>query len=191
MMNCGLTKIISTKDNKQVQFRRLNNNDLDNLYDYLRNLSSETKSRFGPHPFDNASLINFYQRDTNRGYIALNVESKEIIGYSILKIGYLEHDRNRLEGYGLTLDSDTDCTFAPSVADSWQSCGIGSLMFQFILSDLKFTKIARIILWGGVKMDNERAVKFYKKYGFQTLGQFTYNGENYDMIYFIRQTSLI
>ena len=56
---------------------------------------------------------------------------------------------------------------------------------EWKLSDLVTNKIERIILWGGVQMDNERAINYYKKIGFETIGQFTYNGENYDMIFLI------
>lgn len=174
---------IEAKNNRKVFLRRLNSNDFDKLFDYLQNLSPETKKRFGPHKFDKQSIIDFYDLNTNLGYVAHTVDTKEIIGYSIIKIGYLEHDTIRLQSYGMLLNNKTDCTFAPSVADSWQSCGIGNNLFRFILSDLTTTEIERIILWGGVQMDNERAVNYYKKNGFKTLGQFAYNGENYDMIY--------
>ncbi len=182
---------IETKNNRQVFLRRLNSNDLDNLYDYLQNLSTETKNRFGPHGFDKQSIIDFYNLNNNLGYVANTVDTKEIIAYSIIKIGYLEHDRIRLQSYGMILDNKTDCTFAPSVTDSWQSCGIGNKLFHFILSDLTTSDIERIILWGGVQMDNEIAVNYYKKNGFKTVGQFTYNGENYDMIYHIFNQQLL
>lgn len=179
---------IEAKNNRQVFLSRLNSNDIDNLFDYLQNLSSETKRRFGPHQFYKQAIIDFYKYpDTHLGYVALDVETKKIIAYSIVKIGYLGHDKFRLESYGVTLDNKTDCTFAPSVADSWQSCGIGNSLFHFILSDLKSTEVKRIILWGGVQMDNEKAINYYKKNGFKTIGQFNYNGENYDMIFDISQ----
>lgn len=174
---------IETKNNRQVFLRRLNSNDLDNLLIYLQNLSTETKKRFGPHKFDRQSLVDFYDSNKNLGYVANTTDSKEIIAYSIIKIGFLEHDRIRLESYGMLLDNKTDCTFAPSVADLWQSCGIGNHLFHFILSDIAIKKIERVILWGGVQIDNEKAVNYYKKNGFKILGQFAYNGENYDMIY--------
>lgn len=176
---------IVTKDNRQVYLRRLQLNDLDNLYNYLQDLSDETKRRFGPHKFDRESLTEFYELDMNLGYIALESDTNHIIAYSIIKIGFLEHDRNRLESYGMILDNKKDSTFAPSVADLWQGCGIGIHLFNYILSDLVTNKIDRIILWGGVQMDNERAINYYKKIGFETIGQFTYNGENYDMIFLI------
>ncbi|MEU2180061.1 GNAT family N-acetyltransferase [Streptomyces thermolilacinus] len=31
----------------------------------------------------------------------------------------------------------------------------------------------RIILWGGVLADNQRAIRFYEKQGFRTVGSFT------------------
>ena len=37
-------------------------------------------------------------------------------------------------------------------------------------------------LWGGVQCNNEKAVNFYLKHGFRILGQFEYNGWNYDMV---------
>jgi hypothetical protein len=181
---------IEAKNKQQVFFRRLNSNDLDYLFDYLQNLSTETKKRFGPHNFDRQSIIDFYDLKTNIGYIALAIDTNEIIAYSILKIGYLEHDSSRLQSYGMKLDNNTDSTFAPSVADLWQSCGIGNKLFQFILSDLSKTEVKRIILWGGVQTNNEIAVNYYNKNGFKTLGQFAYNGDNYDMVYEIKSNVL-
>jgi len=91
-------------------------------------------------------------------------------------------DRERYLSYGMELKHQSDCEFAPSVADAWQSCGIGNAMFQFILEELKKTDIQRIVLWGGVQADNEKAVNYYLKHGFKQIGQFTHNGENFDMV---------
>ncbi|MEI6088454.1 MAG: GNAT family N-acetyltransferase, partial [Bacteroidota bacterium] len=87
------------------------------------------------------------------------------------------------ESYGLNLDSNSDCTFAPSVDDRWQKLGIGKKMFEFILSDLKTRKIKRVILWGGVQATNENAIHYYLKNEFRILGEFEYNGNNYDMAF--------
>ncbi len=64
------------------------------------------------------------------GYIAVEENTGKIIAYAILKKGYLEHDRQRLDSYGLQTDHQTDCTYAPSVADDWQGRGIGTALFQ-------------------------------------------------------------
>lgn len=175
--------LITTKDNRQVYLRKLQPTDFDKLFIYLQHLSEGTKRRFGPHLFDRRSIIDFYSTaEFYSGYIAIDIESTEIIAYAIIKIGYLEHDASRLQSYGITLNHSTDCTFAPSVADAWQSCGVGNSLFQFILSDLRAAEVKRIILWGGVQMDNEKAVNYYKKNGFKILGEFYYNGGNYDMV---------
>ncbi len=174
---------IITKDNRQVHLEKLNFNDLNNLVEYLNNLSNETKKRFGPHQFDMLSIVDFYNySDKNIGYVAKAIETNKIVAYSIIKVGYLDGDFNRFQEYGINLDPKKDCAFAPSVADLWQSCGIGNYLFQFILSDIKNLEINRIVLWGGVQADNERAINYYRKNGFKQFGQFVYNGENLDMM---------
>jgi ribosomal protein S18 acetylase RimI-like enzyme len=143
-------------------------------------LSEETKHRFGPHGFDFESITHFHSNPANTAYIAL-FENK-IIGYSIIRFGFLEHDKPRLSSYGLELQHETDSTFAPSISDEWQSQGIGNLMFMFILDEMKKTQVKRVILWGGVQTNNSKAVNFYKKHGFRLLGEFEYYGTNSDMV---------
>ena len=174
--------LIQTKNNKQVELRKLCKSDLEDLFIYLQNLSEETRKRFGPHKFDIASIREFYDDETIAGFIAIDPGTQEIVAYAIIKTGFLEPDSARLQSYGLRLDKQSDCTFAPSVADQWQSCGIGSLMFGYICSNWHQGGITRIILWGGVQSDNEKALKYYLNHGFRTLGQFEHNGNNYDMI---------
>jgi ribosomal protein S18 acetylase RimI-like enzyme len=174
---------IETKDNRQVYLRRLSSNDLDDLLYYLDNLSLEIKKRFGPHQFDRQSVIDFYDySDIHWGYVVQTIDTNKIIAYCIIKLGYLESDYNRFLSYGIKLDSKIDCEFAPSVADKWQGCGIGNKLFYFILEDLKKTGVKRIVLWGGVQADNEKAVHYYRKHNFKLLGQFSHNGENFDML---------
>jgi diamine N-acetyltransferase len=175
--------IIEIKNHKQVRLRKLIFSDFDKLLNYLEHLTSETKSRFGPHPFDKNSIVEFYKNPSHIGYVVEDTETTDLVAYSIVKIGYLEHDSMRLQSYGLALDNKTDCTFAPSVADQWQSSGLGNALFQFILTDLKNMQVKRIILWGGVQMNNDKAVNYYKRNGFEIKGQFYYNGENYDMTF--------
>jgi len=175
--------IFKTKNNKEVLLRRLNPDDFERLFQYLQELSPETTKRFGPHPFDTTSIVDFYGNFENLiGYIGLNNGTGEIIAYSIIRLGYLQHDSFRLLAYGLTPDNQTDCTFAPSVADQWQSQGVGNRLFQFILSEMKTLGMKRIILWGGVQCDNQKAVNYYLRNGFRMLGQFETNVQNYDMV---------
>lgn len=171
-----------TKNNKRIFLRPVQNTDFDNLLLYLNNLSAETKSRFGPHAFTKEAIEAVYGSGENfTGYAAIEECSGNMIAYAIVKKGFLRHDAERLEHYGMVLSDTTDCTFAPSVADEWQSLGVGKLLFSFILSDLKKAGVKRIILWGGVQSSNYKAVQYYTKNGFSILGEFEYNGLNLDM----------
>lgn len=175
--------IITTKNNRQIFLQAISEADFVDVCTYFGRLSEETKHRYGPHSFDLQTLMDMYNRSGNyQGYIARSLETGEVIAYAVLKRGFLEHDRQRLRSYGFEPDAETDCTYAPSVADSWQSCGVGGELFRFILSELKISNIQRIILWGGVQADNEKAVNFYLKFGFRTLGEFEYLGWNKDMV---------
>ncbi len=174
---------IQTKNNHQVLLSGLGSNDLDGLLCYLGQLSTETKNRFGPHGFDRASVIDVYNNPAeHKGFAAFDTVSNTIIAYAIIKTGYLQHDSQRLQSYGISLSNLTDCTFAPSVADEWQGQGIGTHLLHFILHELKQNGFKRMILWGGVQADNTPAVNYYAKNGFSILGRFDYNGPNYDMI---------
>ena len=175
--------IITAKNGREVCLRQLHPGDFDNLYDYLQNLSANTKHRFAPHEFDKQSILDLYKNPNEYlGYVAVDVLTNQIVAYSILKMGWLAHDLDRLQSYGLVPDAHSDCTFAPSVADQWQSCGVGNALFSLICSDLKARGIKQIILWAGVDSDNQKAINFYIKNGFRFLGQFEYNGRNDDMI---------
>jgi diamine N-acetyltransferase len=174
---------ILLKNNRLLQFGKLNPADIESACDYFRKLSLETLHRFGPHAFDRNTLAELYTVPAElTGYIARDTATPDIIAYAVIKQGFLEHDRNRLQSYGLELNPLTDCTYAPSVADAWQGMGVGNALFHFIMEDLKKKGFKRVILWGGVQSDNLRAVNYYLKNGFRELGQFEYHGMNSDMI---------
>ena len=155
---------------------------LDLLVDYLTQLGPETRSRFGPHTFDKPTIEKLFRDDKYLGFVASEIQSETFIAYAIVKQGYLEHDWPRLSSHGLRLDAFTDATLAPSVADTWQSKGVGAALFDFIATALKNKGFRRIILWGGVQSSNIKAVNFYIKKGFRIVGAFDYNGHNWDMV---------
>jgi diamine N-acetyltransferase len=176
--------LIYIAENIPVELKSLDPQDFGGLEEYFASLSAETKSRFGPHPFDRENIAAVYaHQHVYKGYIAVEKETGKIIAYAIVKSGYLEHDFPRLHAYGIEPDSFKDCTYAPSVADNWQGKGVGYHLFRFMLSDLKADGIHRILLWGGVQAANQQAVEFYRRNGFYILGSFQHNGENYDMVF--------
>lgn len=156
--------------------------DFDALLFYLHHLSPETKSRFGPHAFDADAVIEFYHHPDVTGFVATAINRPGIIAYAIIKKGLLNHERERLINYQYPGIENNGCTYAPSVADDWQGKGIGTLMFNHILNDCRQNFVNKIILWGGVQSTNEKALQFYKKLGFVSMGQFEYNGPNEDML---------
>jgi ribosomal protein S18 acetylase RimI-like enzyme len=172
------------KNNRSVRLLPLLPEDAPALFDYFNELSTETRQRFGPHSFDWNTTEQICRRPPTDEWRVIVRDNKggKIIAYAIIKKGYLLHDASRLAGYGLQLSGESDCTFAPSVADAWQSSGLGSKLFEYILVQIRQTNFRRIILWGGVQSTNEKAIRYYRKYGFRVLGEFEYNGKNYDMI---------
>lgn len=176
---------ITLKNNARINVRLLQKDDEGLLFNYFNQLSAESKSRFGPHLFDRETVVYIVNESTNdiSRYIALN-EQQEIIAYMLIKKGMNEGEKYRLTQNNIAFDESLFCTFAPSVADAWQSSGLGSAMFGIIENDIRNNTDYRfIILWGGVQAGNEKAVRFYEKQGFQHIGSFWYDGrDNYDMI---------
>ncbi|MFZ4465227.1 MAG: GNAT family N-acetyltransferase [Bacteroidales bacterium] len=161
---------------------------INELSTYLNQLSPLSRSRFGPHGYEVASLEQFFFRpDAPSAFVARESTHHQIIAYALLKRGFLDHDAPRLQSYGLQLDAETDATLAPSVADAWQSKGIGSVLLEYIIHEARSKGIRRIILWGGVQSGNTQAMRLYQKFGFRTLGSFEYYGENLDMVLEIEQ----
>jgi diamine N-acetyltransferase len=176
---------VELKNNRVAFIRLLEQKDAQNLSDYFSRLSAETKSRFAPHAFDKetAVLICNNLTDDILQYVALD-ETDSIVAYMLIKKRMIEDDRSRLLAKNIYFDQKLICSFAPSVADDWQNCGLGSAMYDIIEKDiLANTSYRIIILWGGVQASNTRAVHFYEKKRFQHIGPFRNNEmDNHDMM---------
>lgn len=173
---------VLANNNEAVIIRYFQLADTPQLSVYLNSLSAATRQRFAPHGFDEASIIRLYEHPSAHiGFVACT-QAHELIGYAVLQIGHQPHETERFTSYGVQTDALTDCSFAPSVADKWQSSGIGSAMMPFIINEMKKFGMKRMFLWGGVQATNEKAIRFYRKYQFQQIGIFEYNGANLDMM---------
>lgn len=169
-------------NNQRIFYKQFDITLLDKLIDYLQKLSPESKGRFGPHPFTKEGIIEKYQDEENYKLFIAAFKDEEVIAYAIIKRGWINFDEQRLLSYGLS-PQFSDCTLAPSVADDWQSKGVGSVFLEYIIDHLKSIEhIKRIILWGGVQSTNKKAIGYYKKFGFKKLGDFEHNGNNFDMM---------
>lgn len=70
------------------------------------------------------------------------------------------------------------------MADAYQSRGVGSAMMPSILETVRRLGYRRMVLSGGTRAENHRAIRFYEKNGFRKVGDFKSGGDidNHDMI---------
>lgn len=175
----------TVRNGKTAEIRLINENDKELLYNYLQLLSPESRSRFGPHPFDWPAIHAIFDQPdkTIHRYIAIDQTDNSIVAYMLIKQGMIKEDQQRYAERNQFFDDETTVTFAPSVTDAWQSTGLGSVMATFIEEELKKKNIRQIILWGGVQATNVKAVNFYKKLGYQFIASFWHdNKDNHDMV---------
>lgn len=174
---------VNVKNEVNVTLRYLQQDDQQSLYNYLTNLSTESRSRFSPHLFDWHTIEHICQHLHDDIFYVVAEHQGEIVAYMLLKKGMLEGDAKRYAENHIFFHNNDVITYAPSVADTWQNTGIGSTMFTWILDKVKRIRLKHIVLWGGVQATNTRAVHFYKKHGFEQVGEFLHNHKNnYDMM---------
>jgi GNAT superfamily N-acetyltransferase len=174
-------------DGERIVTRPLRVDDDQRLGAYLESLSEATRSLWAPHPFEQATAdqicASLSATGTLRIVSALRDGSGErIIGYMVLEPGCRPGDRERYARQGIRLDQ-RDASFAPCVADEFQNRGVGSVMMERLFPIARQLGIRRVVLWGGVQARNERAIGFYRKWGFRKVGAFfKYGLDNDDML---------
>ncbi|MCC2603757.1 GNAT family N-acetyltransferase [Planctobacterium marinum] len=173
---------INTKHNEVFEFRPITTSDQAMLVDFFEGLSPETLSKFGPHPltskYCNEALNPNLGKDGVSRYI---IASKEkVVGYFIVDFNEYPHERARYNAYQIDLDFRVDPVFAPCIADTYQNQGIAGKAFKALISTLQDSKLRSLVLMGGTQEPNTLARNFYKRHGFQELGEFytDYNGLN-------------
>ncbi len=155
--------------------------DLDSLASFFSNLKPETWEvcRYDESAADMCAAIGCY--DKLRFVLA---QFNCIIGLLEYSFDITAEDVVRFGNYDFHLNRESDCRFAPCLADEYQSRGIGSAVFPRLAELARRFGKRRIILLGGVFRSNARAIHFYRKCGFRQVGQFcTSSGkESLDMI---------
>lgn len=169
---------------QKITVRLLDKTDTEKLFNYLSSLSAETKSRFGPHPFDWQMVESICNNaDDVLRYVAVDESTGKVVAYMLFKQGMIYWDEKRYAERSQHFNYYTTVTYAPSVADAYQNAGLGSLMYSEIEKELKTKGIQHIVLWGGVQAANEKAVNFYKKFEYQLYGSFWHDEkDNLDMV---------
>src|SRR5436190_9792892 len=153
---------IQLPDGRTAAIRSLEANDKKSLYHYLQDLSAESRSRFGPHPFDQQTIDMICEqpdKDIQR-YIAVDESTSLIVAYMLIQQGMIEADQLRYTQRNQFFPRDNTVTYAPSVADHWQGSGLGTAMVEIIEKELLNRGISHIILWGGVQASNLKALNF-------------------------------
>jgi GNAT superfamily N-acetyltransferase len=172
-----------------VTFRPVSKGDVQILGDYFLSLTADTIRRYGPHPFDRATAEQLCATTDPATVLRMiattdGSEGERVIAYIIVILGVREEDVARYAKLGIPLNADTDCTIAPSVADAYQGKGLGSVLMVELKQILCRLGRQRIVLWEGTQATNDRAIHFYHKHGFRTVGEFEQppGFNNYDMI---------
>ena len=171
-----------------LTFRPLAADDAALLGQYFLGLSAETRRRFGPHALDQAAADQLCAEhdslDALRMIAVLDAPQLAVIAYLILLRGVTEHDARRYQAHGRLLDPRTTCTVAPSVADAWQSQGLGPRLLGALIDVARRLGARTIVLMGGVQASNTRAVRLYQRLGFQQTATFEHPDDvlNYDML---------
>lgn len=171
-----------TKDGRRGHLRAYEPSFSGALLSYLQELSAESRSRFGPHPFTTEGIAAIYDGpDAAQGFVATEEPSGAVVGYALLKPGLKDTDARRYANYGSIFSHTEPCTFAPSVADDWRGSGLAQQLFEFVKQAAIAKGFRFMILWGGTQATNARAIAYYRRLGFQEAGRFEHNGSNLDM----------
>lgn len=172
-----------------LQLRLLQATDAPSLGRYFLGLSPATRHVYAPHPFDQPTadqLCASLDPASHLRFVAWSTagECPRVVAYIIVNRSPGTGDAERYAARGLKLSPTTTCTLAPSVADDYQSRGVGTALMAPILEWLRHHGYRQMVLQGGVRAQNARAQRFYTKLGFRCVGDFQTAGQvnNHDMI---------
>lgn len=171
-----LTQTIMTAEGETLILRPLAADDVDKTGQFLSGLSTQTRHFSTFSGYDTAAaqaLCESIARYDKLRFVIEAPAAGRIIGMLEFSMDITPADQARYTAYGVPLDPVTDCRFGPTLADDYQNKGIGSRVFPFIMAVARRFGQQRIILWGGVLADNQRAIRYYEKVGFRALGRFT------------------
>ena len=170
-----------------VTLRPLHTEDAARLGEYFLGLSADTRARYGPHPFDQATADTICAALDPADMLRMIATTarggrERIVAYVLLKRGAWPADRERYANLGIPLEPETVSALAPSVADEYQNQGVGGLLVEHVLGIARELGQQQVVLWGGVQATNARGIHFYTKWGFRKVGEFFTDKNNHDMI---------
>ena len=188
MSEVALSNCFSLDDGRGATVRPLQSTDVDRLARFFLGLSAHTRRLYGPHLFDRPTaerLCASAGGSRTIRFVAIldDPTCDEMIGYMILTREIWGDDRAR---YAADLGIGATAAFAPVVADDYQGRGIGTEIARHVMRCARDMGLARVILMGGVVVENRRARRLYEKLGFRRVREFWTHGRetllNYDMV---------
>ncbi|MFF4172792.1 GNAT family N-acetyltransferase [Streptomyces sp. NPDC001744] len=171
-----LSRRLETRDGPVVVLRPLVHADTERLAGFLGALSPGTRrfSTFDGYGLATAGeLCAAIARYDKLRLVLEDVPAGRIVGLLEFGLDMTPADTARYRDAGIRLTGATDCRFGITLADDHQDRGVGTLVLPFVAEVARLLGRTRIILWGGVRADNLRAVRYYEKNGFRRVGPFT------------------
>ncbi|MBH5333655.1 GNAT family N-acetyltransferase [Streptomyces pactum] len=171
-----LTRRLSPGGGPDVIVRPLTHVDAGPLAEFLGALSPASRrfSTFDGYDLATAQeLCDAIARHDKLRLVLQEVPSGRIVGLLEFGLALTASDTARYRDAGIRLSEATDCRFGPTLADDHQGRGVGTLVFPLVTETARLLGRRRIILWGGVRADNPRAIRYYEKNGFRRVGSFT------------------
>ena len=174
-----VTETILNDLNNMFTIRPLEKSDVSGIATFLQNLSVRTRqfSTFDGYDVEMAQELCEAIARYDKLRFVVETSSHQIVGLLEFSFDIVDYDIQRYRLYKLELNPETDCRFGPTLADDYQNKGIGSLVMPFITNVARDFGQKRIILWGGVFVENTRAIRFYEKNGFKRVGIFKNENE--------------
>lgn len=152
-----------------IYFRPLLRTDDKRLATFLENLSEQTRqfSTRESYDLDEAqSLCSAINRYDKLRLVAL-IDNDLIIALFEFSLSIVDNDHQRFKKYNIQLNELTDARFGPCISDQYQNRQLGYWLFEKTKTIARQMGKERLILWGGVRRDNQRAIRFYEKIGFE------------------------
>ncbi|GAA2349111.1 GNAT family N-acetyltransferase [Streptomyces violaceusniger] len=165
--------------------RALKGEDASSFGEFLEALSAETRERYSPHPLDRTEaerICAALDDPAALRFVLADARDDRVVAYLLAQFVIPEDEKVRYRNLGLTIEDGTDCRIAPVVADHLQGNGLGTELLKGALDILRQRGYRHVILFGGTRTSNARAIRAYEKAGFKPAGVFRERGiESVDM----------
>ncbi|MEU2237007.1 GNAT family N-acetyltransferase [Streptomyces vietnamensis] len=165
--------------------RALKRGDASSFGDFLEALSAETRERYNPHPLDRTEaerICAALDDPTALRFVLVDARDDQVLAYLLAQFVIPEGEKARYQNRGWTIEDGADCRIAPVVTDHLQGNGLGTELLKGALGILRQRGCRHVILFGGTRTSNARAIRAYEKAGFKPAGVFRERGiESVDM----------